>query len=153
MTLMCSGLVISPSSQAGSCGRTPQAASTASGNFAGMRGRQHDVGNARIRGVAVGHRQRHRGVGIDEIAGLAPGGADRRRGLGFIGAPGVEFLADRGQHRIGQHEPPGLLQRRPSDRRTLAASRRLASNSSRSKFEEIWMSIDGDAVACTSRTS
>ena len=38
-------------------------------------------------------------------------------------------------------------------RRTLAASRRLASNSSRSKFEEIWMSIEGEAVACTSRTS
>src|ERR1700728_1527475 len=34
MTLMCSGLVIRPSSQAGNCGRTPQAASTASGNFA-----------------------------------------------------------------------------------------------------------------------
>src|SRR5471032_3376471 len=34
MTLMCSGLVIRPSSQSGSAGRTPQAASTASGNFA-----------------------------------------------------------------------------------------------------------------------
>src|SRR5262249_12564631 len=30
-----SGLVMRPSSQAGNCGRTPQAASTASGNFAG----------------------------------------------------------------------------------------------------------------------
>src|SRR6186997_3203294 len=35
MTLICSDLVISPSSQAGNCGRTPQAASTASGNLAG----------------------------------------------------------------------------------------------------------------------
>src|ERR1700679_3373021 len=34
MTLMCSGLVIRPSSQAGNSGRTPQAASTASGNLA-----------------------------------------------------------------------------------------------------------------------
>src|SRR5207244_4850465 len=34
ITVMCSDLVISPSSQTGSCGRTPQAASTASGNFA-----------------------------------------------------------------------------------------------------------------------
>src|SRR5579871_1427124 len=33
--LSCSALLISPSSQGGSCGRTPQAASTASGNFAG----------------------------------------------------------------------------------------------------------------------
>src|SRR5436309_288449 len=35
MTLMCSGLLIKPSSHAGNSGRTPQAASTASGNFAG----------------------------------------------------------------------------------------------------------------------
>src|ERR1700746_3414887 len=34
ITVICSDLVISPSSQAGNCGRTPQAASTASGNFA-----------------------------------------------------------------------------------------------------------------------
>src|SRR4030081_3800740 len=34
MTLMCSGFVIRPSSQGGSSGRTPQAACTASGNFA-----------------------------------------------------------------------------------------------------------------------
>src|SRR5207253_3927511 len=35
ITVMCSDLVIRPSSQAGNCGRTPQAASTASGNLAG----------------------------------------------------------------------------------------------------------------------
>src|SRR5947209_3545711 len=35
MTLMCSGLVIKPSSHGGSSGRMPQAASTASGNLAG----------------------------------------------------------------------------------------------------------------------
>src|SRR6202000_1224664 len=34
MTLICSGFVISPSSQAGKCGLTPHAASTASGNLA-----------------------------------------------------------------------------------------------------------------------
>src|SRR5262245_413081 len=34
ITLTCSGFVISPSSHAGNRGRTPQAASTASGNFA-----------------------------------------------------------------------------------------------------------------------
>ena len=33
------------------------------------------------------------------------------------------------------------------NRRTLSASRPLASNSSRSKFEEIWMSIEGEAEA------
>src|SRR4029079_10488600 len=35
LTVMCSDLVIRPSIQAGNCGRTPQAASTASGNLAG----------------------------------------------------------------------------------------------------------------------
>src|SRR3954454_19108679 len=35
ITVMCSDLVMSPSSHAGNCGRTPQAASTASGNLAG----------------------------------------------------------------------------------------------------------------------
>ena len=82
-----------------------------------MRGRQHDIGNLRIRGVAIGHRERHRGMGIDEIAGLAPGGADRGIGFGLIGAPGIKFLPDRGQHRVGQHETSGLFQRRhqPAD--------------------------------------
>ena len=89
---------------------------------------------------------------IDQLAGLAPGGADRSRGFGLIGAAGIELLADRGQRRIRQHEAAGLLERSIS-RRTAAASRLLASNSSRSKFEDIWMSIEGDAVACTSRTS
>ena len=37
--------------------------------------------------------------------------------------------------------------------RTLEASRPLASNKSRSKLEEIWISIDGDVVALTSRIS
>ena len=37
--------------------------------------------------------------------------------------------------------------------RTAAASRPVASNNSRSKFEDTWMSIDGDEVATTSRTS
>ena len=82
------------------------------GEFRRMRGRQHDVGNRRVRGVAIGDRERHRGMGIDEIAGLAPGGADRGRGFGLVGAAGVELLADRGEHRIRQHEAAGLLQRR-----------------------------------------
>ena len=81
------------------------------GEFGRMRGRQHDVGDLRIRSVAIGHRQRHRGMGIDEIAGLAPGGADRGAGFGLVGAAGVELLADRGQRRIRQHETAGLLQR------------------------------------------
>ena len=37
--------------------------------------------------------------------------------------------------------------------RTCAASRPVASNSSRSKFDDTWISIDGDEVATTSRTS
>ena len=37
--------------------------------------------------------------------------------------------------------------------RTSAVSRPLASNNRRSKFDEIWMSIDGESVAWTSRTS
>ena len=81
------------------------------GEFRRMRGRQHDVGDVQIRGVAVGHRQRHRGMGIDEIAGLAPGGADRSCGFGLVGAAGIEFLADGGEHRVGQHEAAGLFQR------------------------------------------
>ena len=37
--------------------------------------------------------------------------------------------------------------------RTAAASRPLLSNSSRSKLDEIWISIDGEVVATTSRIS
>ncbi|MNL71680.1 hypothetical protein D3C87_1968740 [compost metagenome] len=37
--------------------------------------------------------------------------------------------------------------------RTSAGSRSFASNRSRSKLDEIWMSIDGDVVALTSRIS
>ncbi len=110
-------------------------------------------GHRRVGGVAVGDRERHRGMGIDQLARLAPGGADRGRGLGLVGAAGVELLADRGQRRIGQHEAPGLLQRVHQAAHAGRHRAGSASNSSRSKFEEIWMSIDGDAVACTSRTS
>ena len=39
------------------------------------------------------------------------------------------------------------------ERRTLAASRPDASNSSRSKLDDTWMSIDGDVVAITPRVS
>ena len=83
------------------------------------------LGMLRIRRVAVRHRQRHRGMRIDEIAGLAPGGADRRAGFGLVGASGIEFLADRRQHRIGQHEAAGLLQRRhqPANEGGVAAAR------------------------------
>ena len=37
--------------------------------------------------------------------------------------------------------------------RTAAASRPVASNKRRSKLDDTWMSIDGDEVATTSRTS
>ena len=117
------------------------------GEFGRMRGRQHDIGDLRIRGVAIGHRQRHRGMGIDEIAGLAPGGADRGRGFGLVGAAGVEFLADRGERRVGQHEAAGLFQRGHQPANARRRRGRLASNSSRSKFEETWISIDGEADA------
>ena len=125
ITVMCSDLVIRPSSQAGSCGRTPQAASTASGNLAGCAVDSTMLGIPEIRGVAVGHRQRHRGMGIDEVAGLAPGGADRGRRLGLVGAAGVELLADRSQHGIRQHETSGLFQRahQPANAVGVAAAR------------------------------
>ena len=84
---------------------------------------------------------------IDQIAGLAPGGADRGAGFGLVGAPGIEFLADRRQHRVGQHETSGLLQRRHQPANARRHRGRSASNNSRSKFEETWISIEGEAEA------
>ena len=89
---------------------------------------------------------------IDQIAGLAPGGADRGRGFGLVGAAGVELFRISASVLSGSTKRPDCLSC-AIRRRTPAASRPLASNNSRSKFDDTWISIEGDAEACTSRTS
>ncbi len=103
---------------------------------------------------AAPRRRRSRAVRIEQIAGLAPVCADLGGGLG-LGSPrsASNSRADARQRLRRDLEAPGLLQRlhQPAHRR--ARPRSCTSNSSRSKFEEIWMSIEGEVVASTPRIS
>ena len=91
-------------------------------------------------------------MGIDEIAGLAPGGADRGAVSVSSARPASNSSRIAASIASGSTKRPDCFSDAIS-RRTTAASRPPASNSSRSKFEDTWISIEGEAVACTSRTS
>ncbi len=71
-------------------------------------------------------------------------------GLGHRG--GVELGPDPAEDTRIEPEGAGLPQARHQPHQSVE-SRSIASNSSRSKFEEIWMSIDGEVVGWTPRTS
>ena len=147
ITVMCSDLVI----EAVEPGRQlrPHAAGGFHriGELGRMRGRQHDVGdlqNPRCR---------------DRPPPAPPRYGDRRdrrpRARRRGSRPPVSVSSARpasNSSRIAASVASGSTKRpdcfsEAISRRTLSASRRLASNSSRSKFEETWMSIEGEAEA------
>ena len=72
--------------------------------------------------------------------------------VGLVGAPDAKSRASIARAASASVKAPDCA--RPAiRRRTAAASRSSASKSSRSKFDETWMSIDGEVVAVTPRTS
>lgn len=89
---------------------------------------------------------------IKEIAGLVEGLADRFRHIFLRGAAGAKFLADFFSAASPIVNEPDCL-RLAMAARTSAGSRSFASKMSLSKFDEIWMSIEGEVVALTSRIS
>src|SRR6516225_7398292 len=150
--LICSGLVISPSSQVGNCGRTPQAASTASGNLAGC------AVDSTMLGTAASEESRSATDSATAVWGSTSSPASRQAARISAAVSVSSARPASNASRMAASMASGSTKRpdcfsESINRRTLAASRLLASNSSRSKFEDIWMSIDGEAVACTSRTS
>src|ERR1700682_6105282 len=152
ITVMCSDLVIRPSSQAGSCGRTPQAASTASGNFAGC------AVDSTILGILESEVSRSATASATAVWGSTRSPASRHAARLAAAVSVSSARPASNSSRIAASVASGSTKRPDcfSDaisRRTPSASRRLASNNSRSKFEEIWMSLGGHTVAWTSRTS
>src|SRR5216684_7372695 len=146
MTLMCSGLVIRPSSQAGNAGRTPQAASTASGNFAAC------AVDSTMLGILESEVSRSATASATAVWGSTRSPASRQaaRIAALVSVSSARPASN--SSRIAASVASGSTKRPDcfSDaisRRTVPASRRLASNNSRSKFEETWISIEGDAVA------
>ena len=77
-------------SHSGSGGRTPQAASTASGNLAAWAVPSTTIGTDGSRVSFSAHRHPHRGVRVDEVSGLPQHGADGGGGLLLVGAIGGE---------------------------------------------------------------
>src|ERR1700754_543694 len=152
MTFMCSDLVIRPASHAGNCGRTPQAASTASGNFAACAVDSTMLGNlesdvsrsATESATAVcgstrtpASRQAARIAALVSVSSARPASNSLR-----IAASTLSGSTNRPDWPSEAIRPRSKLASRPE-----------ASNSRRSKFDDTWISIDGDAVAWTSRTS
>src|SRR6185437_13367436 len=151
ITVMCSDLVMRPSSQAGNCGRTPQAASTASGNLAGC------AVDSTMLGIFESEVSRSATASATAVWGSTRSPASRQAARIAADVSVSSARPASNSSRIAASMASGSTKRpdcfsEPIKRRTLSASRRLASNNSRSKFEEIWMSIEGEADACTSRT-
>ncbi len=90
----CSRRSARPDSQSGSFGRTPQAASTASGNFAACAVESTIIGKRRIARLLLGDRDADRGMRIDEMPGLAKGRAHGGGNLVLAGAAGGKTAAD-----------------------------------------------------------
>src|SRR3984893_8301557 len=146
MTLMCSGLVIRPSSQAGTAGRTPQAASTASGNFAAC------AVDSTMLGIFESLVSRSATARATAVCGSTRSPASRQaaRIAALVSVSSARPASN--SSRIAASVASGSTKRPDcfSDairRRMTAESRPLASNNSRSKFEETWISIDGEADA------
>src|SRR6266481_3946341 len=149
MILTCSGLVMSPSSQAGNCGRTPQADSTASGNFAAC------AVDSTMLGILESVVSRSATASATAVWGSTSWPASRQAARIAAAVSVSSARPASNSSRIAVSIASGSTNRPDCfrdaiNRRTAAASRLLASNNSRSKFEDTWMSIEGEAVACTS---
>src|SRR3954469_8392956 len=148
MTFMCSDLVIRPSSHAGSCGRTPQAASTASGNFAAC------AVDSTMFGMLESQLSRSVTASATAVWGSTrmPASRQAARIAALVSVssarPASNSLRIAARMRSGSTKRPDCASEaiRP---RSSDASRPDASNSRRSKFDDTWISIDGDAVAWT----
>src|SRR5271169_9326 len=146
MISMRSGFVIKPSSQSGSSGRTPQAASTASGNFAAC------AVDSTMLGILESGVSRSATANATAVWGSTRSPASRQvaRIAALVSVSSARPASN--SSRIAASTASGSTKRPDcfSDaikRRTSAASRRLASNNKRSKFDETWISIDGEAEA------
>src|SRR6516162_5772587 len=146
ITSMRSGLVIKPASHGGSFGRTPQAASTASGNFAAC------AVDSTILGIFETGVSRSATASATAVWGSTRSPASRQiaRIAALVSVSSARPASN--SSRIAASTESGSTKRPDclSDsirRRTTLASRPLASNNSRSKFDETWISIDGEVEA------
>ena len=138
---------------AGSSGRCPVAAVDGGRELRRVRGgeRHHRHAPDQLKRAATARPTAVCGSGRNPVARQVS--RDGRRGLRLVRAAGDEILADRGERAPRRSRTRRLreLVHQPPDRQR--RSRPWASNSSRSKFDETWMSIDGEAVAVTPRSS
>ena len=109
-----------------------------------MGGAEHHSRHSGVAAFLFGDRNADGGMRIDQIAGFAQNGASARSALK--------------EARIADSADGDTMKRRDCANefirfRTAFPSRPQASNRSRSKFDETWMSMDGDVVATTSRNS
>ena len=126
----------------------PVAGSTASGNLAGWAVARHDHrAVARRRRSAPGGAEADRGVRVDEHAGARRGRSADDRQRGSSSSRPARRRSGRSLRRLDRRRAP---EPGACSSACAAPSRPSSSNSSRSRFDDTWMSIDGLSVGTTS---